>query len=70
MKNNHRDLHPFPLAAALRAALGGAPPAIVMTMSVGQWDGLLSAAYEQGWILLELDDNEVPVRAYRKTDQS
>jgi hypothetical protein len=54
-----RDLHPWPLANALKAAR-------VMTMSVGQWNAMLAAAYDQGWILLELDDNEVPVRAYRK----
>jgi hypothetical protein len=35
-------------------------------MSRGQWDSLLSDAYERGWILLELDENEKPVRAYRK----
>jgi hypothetical protein len=35
-------------------------------MTEGQWDGLLSAAYDNGWVLLELDENEVPVRAYRK----
>ena len=37
-----------------------------MTMSEGQWDGLLAAAYEHGWILLELDADERPMRAYRK----
>ena len=54
-----RDLKLFPLADALKASR-------VMTMAIGQWNALLSAAYEQGWILLEVDDNEVPVRAYRK----
>ncbi len=43
----------------------GKPKAIV-TMSEGQWDSLLQIAYEEDWILLELDDNEIPVRAYRK----
>lgn len=55
----HRDLTPYPLADALKAAR-------VMTMSLGQWDAMLAAAYERGWILLEIDDNDVPVRAYRK----
>jgi hypothetical protein len=37
-----------------------------ITMSVGQWDGLLAAAYAEGFVLLELDDDEQPVRAYRR----
>ncbi len=62
----HRDLHPLPLDAALTALLGGAPGTHVVTMNTGQWDTLLSTAYEQGWILLELDDDERPVRAYQR----
>ena len=43
----------------------------VMTMAIGQWDALLSRAYDAGWVLLELDDDERPVRAFqRKTDES
>jgi hypothetical protein len=60
-----RDLHPCPLDEAMKALTGGAP-ARLMTMGVGQWDAALSAAYEQGWLLLELDEDEKPVRAYRK----
>jgi hypothetical protein len=60
-----RDLRPFPLADVL--PLGSHPGQQVVTMSEGQWDGLLSAAYQRGWILLELDDDERPVRAYRNT---
>jgi len=56
----HRDLKSIPLADALAAR------ARFMTMAEGQWDALLAAAYERGWILLELDDNEVPVRAFCK----
>jgi hypothetical protein len=41
-------------------------PAVIVTMSVGQWDGLLAAAYDRGHILLELDDNETPIKAYRR----
>ena len=59
-----RDLKPYPVADVRKA------PALVMTMSAGQWDAMLAAAYEQGWILLELDDHEMPVRAYRKTDET
>ena len=35
------------------------------TMSEGQWDTLLAAAYDLGAVLLELDDDENIVRAYR-----
>jgi len=59
-----RDLRPLPLADVL--PLGSHPEHMVMTMGEGQWDAMLSAAYANGFILLELDDNEVPVRAYRK----
>ena len=59
-----RDLRPLPLAEVL--PLGSRPGQLVMTMSEGQWDGMLSAAYAQGWILLELDDDEKPVKAYQK----
>jgi hypothetical protein len=45
---------------------GELPGARIITMGVGQWDVLLAASYEQGWILLELDANEYPVRAYRR----
>jgi hypothetical protein len=60
--NANRDLHPIPLADALRQGLD----ACVITMGFGQWDATLSAAYHAGWILLEVDENEVPVRAYQK----
>lgn len=55
----NRDLRRIPLSEALGKGT-------VITMSVGQWDALLAAAYEQGWTLLELDQNERPVRAYRR----
>lgn len=38
----------------------------LITMSVGQWDGYLQSAYDYGWVLIELDDNEEIVRAYKK----
>jgi hypothetical protein len=38
----------------------------VITMSVGQWDAMLYAAYNTGWTLLELDKDENPVAGYRK----
>jgi hypothetical protein len=43
-------------------------PSVIVTMSIGQWDGLLAAAYDGGAVLLEIDDNETPIKAYgRKT---
>lgn len=41
-------------------------PSVIITMSTGQWDRFLQAAYDYGHTLLELDENEHPVRAYRK----
>ena len=58
-----RDLKPFPLADLLPLGRSGQ---LVVTMAEGQWDDMLSAAYSAGWVLLELDNNERPVRAYRK----
>lgn len=42
------------------------PRTLTFTMSVGQWDNLLQAAYDKGAMLIELDDNENPVAFYRK----
>jgi hypothetical protein len=39
-----------------------------MTLSIGQWDGLLAQAYKAGWVLLELDDDENIVRAYHRPE--
>ncbi len=44
------------------------PGTVSYTMSVGQWNELLNAAYQQGDTLIELDENEVPVAAYRKKE--
>ena len=46
----------FPLTAA----------EVIVTMSKGQWDDLLEAAYNQGFILVELDDKERAVWAYQR----
>ncbi len=42
------------------------PGVCYCTMSEGQWDTLLQAAYDLGFVLLELDDGERVRRAYRK----
>jgi len=56
------QLNEVPLSATMR------PATINITMSVGQWDGLLKAAYDAGHYLIEVDKNEEPVRAYKRLD--
>ena len=58
-KNKRPELHSIPMS---QVTVG--PGARIITMSPGQWDGLLQASYETGWTLLEIVD-EQPVRAYR-----
>ena len=41
-------------------------PSVSITMSPGQWDGILQAAYDAGHNLIEVDENENPLKAYRK----
>jgi hypothetical protein len=53
-------LDSIPLSDAIR------PGRVTVTMSTGQWDELLNQGYLIGWTLLELDDNERPIAAYRK----
>jgi hypothetical protein len=64
-----RDLRPIPVSEAMKVFQGGGGKKLV-TMGVGQWDSLLSAMYDQGWILLELDRKERPVAAYQKRSMS
>lgn len=55
-----------PLAAVpLSAVLPPRPGQCYATMSEGQWDVTLRAFYDVGFVLLELDDAERPVAAYR-----
>jgi hypothetical protein len=42
----------------------------VITMSPGQWDGVLAAAYALNWVLLEVNRDERPVGAYQRADPS
>jgi len=41
------------------------PGAVYVTMSPGQWDTFLAVAYRMGLVLLEVDDDERIVAAYR-----
>jgi hypothetical protein len=50
---------------ALADVLPARPGRCYITCSPGQWDAWLSGAYAAGWILLELNEDEEPVRAYQ-----
>jgi hypothetical protein len=54
------------LKEVMAAMLGGEKPGCLISMSRGQWDNLLDNAYHRGWTLLELDEFENPISAYRK----
>ena len=56
------DLRSVPLAEVLPPL----PGVLYVTMALGQWDALLAAAYAEGDVLLELDADERPARAYRR----
>ncbi len=59
-------LNEIPIASAIPPH----PGRCYITMSPGQWDTLLRVAYDEGWILLEIDDHERPVRAFRRAPQA
>lgn len=64
MKRPHLDS--VDLGMAVRDMLGGRP-GVYITMSVGQWDLFLKEGYDhQDTTLIELDENEEPIAAYRK----
>jgi hypothetical protein len=50
----------------LTDALSFKPGTMTLTMSIGQWDTMLQVGYDLGFVLLELDDNEVPIAAYQR----
>jgi hypothetical protein len=57
-----RDLRRVPLHEALARQHGTR----FITMAEDQWDATLAEAYRAGWVLLEVDERERPVAAYRK----
>ena len=59
-------LNEIPLFEAIAPIVGAATATINITMSTGQWDRLLQAAYDTGWTLVEVDREEKPVAAYRR----
>ncbi len=46
------------------------PGLAYMTMSPGQWDVTLEMAYSAGWVLVEVGEDERPVRAYRTPERN
>jgi hypothetical protein len=54
----------------LEQALQLRPGTVTLTMSEGQRGTLLQAGYDLGFVLLELDQDERPVRAYQRPDPS
>ena len=60
-------LRPIPLADVLPL---GSRPVAVITLAVGQWDSTLAASYEGGFVLLELDDEQQPLAAYKKAGEA
>ena len=57
------ELNEVPLASTF---LGNGKPSLNITMSTGQWDAFLQTAYDHGANLIELDENKIPIKAYRK----
>ena len=55
-------LQRVPLPSVLPAIRG----TVYVTMSIGQLDNFLRVSYEMGAVLLELDDDERLVAAYRR----
>jgi hypothetical protein len=64
------DLNEVPADKFLTELIGGTWHGVFITMSIGQWDRFLQVAYDTGHVLLELDEDEVPVRTYRKRSGS
>lgn len=60
-------LNQIPLKIAMQW-ITDAKPGFVITMSIGQWDKFLEEGYNhQGATLIELDKQEKPIAAYKKT---
>lgn len=38
---------------------------VYLTINEGAWDALIKAGYESGFTLIEMDEDERPVRAFR-----
>jgi hypothetical protein len=58
-------LNEIPIKEAMAGILEGCG-GLYVTMSPGQWDALLDTSYNSGATLLEIDQNEQPVKAYQR----
>jgi len=63
------ELNEVDLSTA-RTGLFNGRGGLCVTMSPGQWDALLDEAYRRGALLLEIDQNEQPVRAYQRLTEA
>ncbi len=61
-RTKRKNIRKIPLSEAIPARQG----VCYCTMSIGQWDDFLCAAYDCGYVLIELDDEERPVAAYMR----
>ena len=52
------------------SSLLNAKPSVNITMSAGQWDSFLQAAYDAGLNLIEMDYKDLSIKAYRKNAES
>lgn len=65
MKNKRPKLNIVDLKGAVNNLLG-CKPGFFITMSKDQWDSFLEEGYfNQGATLIELDENKIPITAYR-----
>ena len=39
-----------------------------MTIDMGAWDGIIEGAYNAGFVLIELDQHNRPIRAFQRTE--
>ena len=66
MRDDTLTSRPLLNSIPLSDALPLRPGTVNTTMSPGQWDAFLAVVYDEGGTLLELDDDEQPVAAYRR----
>ena len=63
-QDSRPHLNALDLEEAMAQITGHRPGHVIITMSEGQWDAMLEASYSAGFTLLEVNDEEIPVRAY------
>ena len=63
MKRPSLEEIPLDLARATRDS----PSVVNILIGVGEWNEWIQTAYDAGHTLIEFDENEIAVRAFRKT---